>query len=261
MRDRGKTVLDRLKVPPDHKFPTVKVTNPMLFAIACTKFAMGRSQKARGRTPSMDGTGGIPGKESSSGGVWQRGGKAGIGNELSPEGKHGTGGEKALEALELKEKECGIDFVSKGDTYFEGFVEEDEKELIRRGGVGFPPCYDSVISDSYDTADFNCSDGDDGESDDGDGDLGLSGRGTSPAVHGSVLRPESNAGVAASSASSGFCEEADNRQARLGMASESSALTSAGGRGAWWGWRAAERADERRKCLLQYEGRGSDAKT
>lgn len=255
VRDRGGTVLDRLKVPPDHKFPTVKVANPMLFAIACAKLSKGRGQRATARTASMDGAEGNAEKRGRSGGVEQGGNEAGLNDESSlEEGKQESDGDAPPGPVELKEKQCGIDFVSKGETYFEGFVEEGEEELVRRGGVGYPPCYDSIVSDGYDPPDAYCSgrDGDDsddddggvGDSDDGDSNLGLNGRDTSPAVHGS---PKSIAGVATSGANSGLREEAENAHAGSHKASESSAVASTGRRGIWSAQRGVERACEMRK--------------
>ena len=251
VRDRGRAVLDRLKVPPDHKFPTVKVTNPMLFAIACAKFSKGRGQKARGKTASTDGAEENAGNESRAGdGVGQGGGKAGLGDESSTEGEQASDGDGPPESVELKDKECGIDFVSKGETYFEGFVGEDQEELMHRGGVGYPPCYDSIMSDGYEDytpPDLYCSDGGDSD-DDGNSDLGLSGRGTSPPVHGSELSQEcTSAGVAASTATNAVCEKAENGPTGCDMASESSAVTSTGRRGMWSRRRAVEGAGEQRK--------------
>lgn len=232
VRDRGRTVLDRLKVPPDHKFPTVEVVHPMLFAIACAKFSKGRSQRARARSAGMDGAEGSAGNESRAGGLGQKGDKAGLGDESPTEGEQGSDGDAPPESVELKENKCAIDFVSKGETYFEGFVGEDEEDLMRRGGLGYPPCYDSIMTDGYDDYEPSglcCSDGD--GSNDGDSDLGFSGRGTSTAVHGSELSQDgTRAGSAASSANSGVCEKAEDDRTGFDMASEPSPVTSTGRR-------------------------------
>lgn len=45
VRDRGRKVLRRLNLPRDHKFPTVKVTNPMMFAITFARSATGGDKK------------------------------------------------------------------------------------------------------------------------------------------------------------------------------------------------------------------------
>lgn len=253
LRDRGRTVLDKVKVPQDHKFPAVKVGNPMLFAIACAKFSKGRSQRASARTANTEGTKGNAGEESRSGDVQegQGGDKAELGDESVPEGTQGADADRADGALELNEKECGIGFVSKGEKYLEGFV-EDPEELIRRGGAGYPPpSYDSIVGDGYEPANFDGSDGDDGgsdggSSDDGDSNGGLNGRGTSPAVRGSVLRSENDAGAAARSASGGVPEEAKNVHTGLDKASESNILTSAGRTGVLCEPRVVQRVGERR---------------
>lgn len=220
VRDRGRTALDRLKVSPDHEFPAVEVPNPMRVALlACAKFAKGR-QKARARTASsMDGTPGSAGKENSSGGVGQRRGGAELGDESTQEGNQDTVGDRADEPFEPK-----------GEHYFEGFAEEDEEELMRRGGMGHPRCYDSITSD--DPAGLDGSEGDDGDSDGGESEW--NDRASSPGVHGSVVRPEiSNAAVAVSSAENNH--------------TGSSALTSVGRLGVWvgaWWRRAVERAGD-----------------
>lgn len=263
VRDRGRMVLHRLKVPLDHKFPTVKVANPMLVAIAYAKFAKGRGQGARGKVENTDVTGGNAGQESGSAGIGQRGGKAGLGDERSPEGKQGTDGGRAHEALELKkEKECSIDLILPGGKYFEGFVEEDKEKLIRVGGSGYPPpCYESIVGDGCDPADLDSSsDGDGGgsdggNSDDSSNDLELGDRGTSEAVHDSVLRPECDARVAASGIKTSAYDEADASDAGFDMASESSALISAG-RTIVVGADGGREGGRKEKMRLKYGGHG-----
>lgn len=49
VRNRGRKVLDRLKLPAGHKFPTVKVTNPMMFAITFARSAAGGGGPKRGK--------------------------------------------------------------------------------------------------------------------------------------------------------------------------------------------------------------------
>eukprot|EP00752_Nemacystus_decipiens_P004500 g4109.t1 len=231
VRDRGRTLLERLHVPPDHKFPTVRVGNPMLSAIALAKKMLkGRGQRAKARTASTNGTvDNNAGHESrAAAGVGQRGGTAGLGDESSTEGEQSSDGDASPDSVELKEKEWGTDFVSKGETYFEGFVGEGEEDLMHRGGIGYPPCYDSILSDGYDEydpPDVYCSDGDD--SDDDDSDIELSVPATSAAVHGSELSQDrTSAGVTTSSANSGVCETAVNDCTGFNMASESMAVTT-----------------------------------
>ncbi|CAM9754308.1 unnamed protein product, partial [Scytosiphon promiscuus] len=60
VRDRGRTVLRKVKLPADHKFPPVKVINPMMFAITHARLGTtgsdgkkaGPTKKATGRTVS-----------------------------------------------------------------------------------------------------------------------------------------------------------------------------------------------------------------
>ncbi|CAM9742313.1 unnamed protein product, partial [Ectocarpus sp. 4 AP-2014] len=212
VRDRGRTVLGKVNLPADHKFATVKVTNPMMFAIKYARSAVVADEKkkkaaaagaaaaasAGGKTTTAAASsstasgqrdryttgavledvapsGGPAGRPSaysrartdltpvsetspprgggitpadpaigayeSFGGGGGSGGYSGNGGGDSG-GSGGLGdkdGGKANEAWKIKAMECGIEFVSTKDKYFEGFEEvvEDEEEIKRRGGIGY----------------------------------------------------------------------------------------------------------------------------
>lgn len=40
VRDRGQKVFKKINISPDHKFPAVKMTNPMMFAITYARLAV-----------------------------------------------------------------------------------------------------------------------------------------------------------------------------------------------------------------------------
>lgn len=53
MRDRGRAVLKRVNIPPDHKFPAVRMTNPMMFAMTNARRPVqggDKEENAKGKT-------------------------------------------------------------------------------------------------------------------------------------------------------------------------------------------------------------------
>lgn len=100
--------------------------------------------------------------------------------------------------------ECGIEFVSTRDKYFEGFekaeVEEDEEELKVRGGIGYRQFYEADPADGYDAADLDGGGGDDGDGDGGSlDDLGITVAVAPPPPppNGAVTRSASGLGIGA----------------------------------------------------------------
>lgn len=55
VRDRGRTVLSKVNLPADYKFATVKVTNPMMFAIKYARSAVAAKKKKKKKAAAAGG--------------------------------------------------------------------------------------------------------------------------------------------------------------------------------------------------------------
>ncbi|CAM9490420.1 unnamed protein product [Pylaiella littoralis] len=59
VRDRGRAVLKRVNIPPDHKFPAVRMTNPMMFAMTNARRPVqggDKEENAKGKTAATSST-------------------------------------------------------------------------------------------------------------------------------------------------------------------------------------------------------------